>query len=270
MRPQPTLGTFFTMKKAFILYLDYWETIRHLNDEQLGALTRMLFEYQKEGVLPETSHPVFLAFSFIKTTMDRDMEKWESKAEKSRENGQKGGRPSKNQQGYIETQKTQQVISEPKKPVKGKVSVSDKVSVNGSVTDKENDIVIIYPPKAVESPKKGKHLFKNSPYFDLTTFTEAFKSTPCFARHPALDIELIHDMMVNSEAKGYMYLNWIQAAANWVSREPHKYTKSIKSAIQKDPAFALMTKGDIARAEHDAKMALQRKLINNGNDPYTY
>jgi ABC-type uncharacterized transport system auxiliary subunit len=68
----------------------------------------------------------------------------------------------------------------------------------------------------------------------------------------------------------YMYLNWIQAAANWVSREPHKYTKSIKSAIQKDPAFALMTKGDIARAEYDAKMALQRKLINNENDPYTY
>jgi hypothetical protein len=122
----------------------------------------------------------------------------------------------------------------------------------------------------LQSPKKGKHLFKNSPYFDLATFTEAFKTTTCYARHPNLDIELIHDMMVNSEAKGYMYLNWIQAAANWVSREPHKYTKSIKSAIQKDPAFALMTKGDIARAEHDAKMALQRKLINNGNDPYTY
>jgi hypothetical protein len=262
------------MKKAFILYLDYWETIRHLNDEQLGALTRMLFEYQKEGILPETSHPVFLAFSFIKTTMDRDMEKWETKAEKSRENGQKGGRPSKNQEGYIETQKTQQVISEPKKPVKGKVSVSDKVSVTVNDTVNENEIGIYIPSASLQvAPKikpKGKHLFKNSPYFDFATFSETFKSTTCFARHPNLDIELIHEMMVNSEAKGYMYLNWIQAAANWVSREPHKYTKSIKSAIQKDPAFALMTKGDIARAEHDAKMALQRKLINNGNDPYSY
>ena len=140
--------------------------------------------------------------------------------------------------------------------------------------DKNNDIDIYLPSASPQvAPKtkpKGKHLFKNSEYFEPLKFTEAFKGTTCFARHPNLDIELIYDMMVNSEAKGYMYIDWIKAAANWVSREPHKYTKSIKTAIQKDPAFALMTKGDISRAEHEAKMALQRKILNNGNDPYSY
>ena len=123
------------MRKSFILYCDTYETIKHLSDEQFGKLMRMIFEYQIGGITPSTSDPLFIAFGFIKTSMDRDADKWEQRAERARVNGLKGGRPKTNQDGLEETHKTQSVISKPTKPV----SVS--VSVNGSVSVSDNDII---------------------------------------------------------------------------------------------------------------------------------
>lgn len=145
-------------------------------------------------------------------------------------------------------------------------NVNENVIVNDTVNENE---INIYIPSVSSKPKK-KHLFKHSEYFEFDKFTEAFTKTKCFARHPNLDLERIHTMMVNSEAKNYMYVNWIMATENWVDRDPSKYIKTIKSVIEQDPLFSVMTKGDIKRAEHDAKMAIQRKLLNNGDDPYTY
>ena len=119
------------MKKSFVLYCDTYDTLQHLTDEQLGKLTRMIFEYQINGLIPETNNPLFIAFGFIKSSLDRDCIKYEERAERARENGAKGGRPNKNQVGKKETQKTQSVISKPKKP--DSVSVSDSVSVNANV-----------------------------------------------------------------------------------------------------------------------------------------
>jgi len=130
---------FYFMKKSFVLYCDTYDTLQHLSDEQLGKLTRMIFEYQISGITPETNNPLFIAFSFIKSSLDRDCVKYEERAERSRENGVKGGRPKKNQVGKKETQKTQRVISEPKKPDSDSVSVSD--SVNVSENDKKENRV---------------------------------------------------------------------------------------------------------------------------------
>jgi len=63
------LTGFFCMRKSFVLYTDLWQTIKHLPDEQLGQLTRLLFEYQITGATPDTSHPLFIAFGFIKAQM---------------------------------------------------------------------------------------------------------------------------------------------------------------------------------------------------------
>jgi hypothetical protein len=118
------------MKKSFVLYTDNWVTLKHLSNEQLGELMRMLFEYQIDGNTPEPSNPLFIAFGFIRSAMDRDLEKWNERAERARVNGLKGGRPKENQDGLEETQKTQSVKSKPKKPVNVSVSVNDSVSDN--------------------------------------------------------------------------------------------------------------------------------------------
>lgn len=114
--------------KSFLIYIDTFETLQHLTDEQLGKLTRMLFKYKISGEAPEVSDPLFMAFGFIKTSMDRDAEKWNKRAANSKKNGAKGGRPKENKEENIETQKTQQVILEPTKPVSVSVSVSGSVS----------------------------------------------------------------------------------------------------------------------------------------------
>jgi hypothetical protein len=227
-------------------------------DAEKAQIYDAIFAYSFEFIEPKLSGTCLMIWKLIEPVL--------KKGNINYINGSKPKKKAKPKRNRSETEANNKPNVSEVEAYKDKDKEKDK--------DKDEDIDIYIPsaspPVASKTKPKGKHLFKNSPYFDLEAFSEAFKSTPCFARHPALDIELIHDMMVNSEAKGYMYTNWIQAAANWVSSKPHKYTKSVKSAIQKDPAFALMTKGDLARAEHEAKMALQRKLINNGNDPYSY
>jgi hypothetical protein len=58
-----------------------------------------------------------MCFIPIKQSLKRDLVKYEERAERARLNGAKGGRPK--------TQKTQSVISEPKKPDSVNVSVND-------------------------------------------------------------------------------------------------------------------------------------------------
>lgn len=154
------------MKKSFVLYTDNWITLKHLSNEQLGELMRMLFEYQIEGVTPEPSNPLFIAFGFIRSAMDRDLEKWNERAERARVNGSKGGRPKENQQGLEKTQKTQSVISKPKKPVNVSVSLNDSVSDNVNVNSNfkkwsKDDLIKSMTPYADRYPKEMLNTFFN-------------------------------------------------------------------------------------------------------------
>lgn len=154
------------MKKSFVLYTDNWVTLKHLSNEQLGELMRMLFEYQIEGKAPEPTNPLFIAFGFIRSAMDRDLEKWNERAERARVNGLKGGRPKENQQGLEQTQKTQSVISKPKKPVNVSVSVNDSVSdnVNANANFKKwskDDLIKSMTPYTERYPKNMLNEFFN-------------------------------------------------------------------------------------------------------------
>ena len=159
-------GAFYFMKKSFVLYTDNWVTLKHLCNEQLGELMRMLFEYQIEGNTPEPSNPLFIAFGFIRSAMDRDLEKWNERAERARVNGLKGGRPKENQDGLQETQKTQSVKSKPKKPVNVSVSVNDSVSDNVNVNANfkkwsKDDLIKSMTPYAERYPKEMLNTFFN-------------------------------------------------------------------------------------------------------------
>lgn len=156
------------MKKSFVLYTDNWVTLKHLSNEQLGELMRMLFEYQIEGNTPEPSNPLFIAFGFIRSAMDRDLEKWNERAERARVNGSKGGRPKENQYGLEETQKTQSVNSKPKKPVNVNVNVNANVNENDNVNANANfkkwgkdDLIKSMTPYAERYPKEMLNTFFN-------------------------------------------------------------------------------------------------------------
>jgi hypothetical protein len=111
-------------KKAFVAYCDWLESFEELTDEEAGKLAKHLFRYVND-LNPEPPDKITkMCFIPIKQSLKRDLVKYEERADRARENGAKGGRPK--------TQKTQSVISEPKKPdsVNVSVSVNDNVSVS--------------------------------------------------------------------------------------------------------------------------------------------
>jgi len=111
-------------KKSFVAYCDWLESFEELTDEEAGRLAKHLFRYVND-LDPEAPDKITkMCFIPIKQSLKRDLVKYEERAERARLNGAKGGRPK--------TQKTQSVISEPKKPDSDNVNVSVNDSVNVS------------------------------------------------------------------------------------------------------------------------------------------
>lgn len=74
------------MKKSFVLYLDQYEPIKDLTDEQKGRLLDAMFNYHNNNNF-ELSDPVIrMAFSFFKETFKRDRDKYLKRCNKNREN----------------------------------------------------------------------------------------------------------------------------------------------------------------------------------------
>lgn len=96
-------------KNSFLIYLDYQEQFELLTDEQAGQLIKAIIKYEKTGEITKLEGMTKMAFSFIKTQLDRDREKYNKKCEKNKENGRKGGRPKKEQkqEDTFETEKTE-------------------------------------------------------------------------------------------------------------------------------------------------------------------
>ena len=108
-------------KKSFVAYCDWLESFEELTDEEAGRLAKHLFRYVND-LNPEAPDKITkMCFIPIKQSLKRDLVKYEERAERARENGAKGGRPK--------TQKTQSVISEPKKADRDTVTVTDRDSV---------------------------------------------------------------------------------------------------------------------------------------------
>ena len=81
-------------KKGFIVYFDWLETLERFSKEQAGEIFLAMFNYGKNGVVPEfDDFAVETAFSFIKRTLERDMEAYVKRCNANLINGKKGGRP---------------------------------------------------------------------------------------------------------------------------------------------------------------------------------
>lgn len=151
-------------KKTLLLYQEYKEYFAMLDPQDCKDLLLAVFSYNVGEDVPELEGMAKMAFVFMANAMDRNNEKYQKQAERSRENGKKGGRPTKDESeslgqskgaresekkpvypsktstnkdaledknlenpvGFSKTQKTQQVFSKPRKPDKDKVKDKDK------------------------------------------------------------------------------------------------------------------------------------------------
>ncbi len=80
--------------------------------EQRGILFTAIYAYELGEELPEMDPLTAMCFGFIKSSLDANAEKYESRCEINRENGGKGGRPRNNRTVLEETQKNRMVSKE--------------------------------------------------------------------------------------------------------------------------------------------------------------
>lgn len=76
-------------KKGFIVYDDNMEVVSRLSDEEAGQLFKSMLGYSITGKDPKFKGILEFVFIPIKQQMDRDLEKYEAKCEKNRENANK-------------------------------------------------------------------------------------------------------------------------------------------------------------------------------------
>lgn len=88
-----------------------------------------LIDYSEAGEIPELDGITQMAFSFIRSQMDRDSEKYESRVAANRENGKKGGRPKKPKEN-TENLKNPLVFSKTEQNPENPIKSNDKDNVN--------------------------------------------------------------------------------------------------------------------------------------------
>jgi hypothetical protein len=136
-------------KKSFLLYDDLYETLQYLNDEQLGKLTRMIFDYRINGVVCDVSDPLFFCFNPIRVQMDRDEIKYKDEVEKRSIAGKASAEARANKRQHNSThvesvQQNEQVSTNP----------TDNVNDNVSDSDNESDILNIAKAIVVDDKKR--------------------------------------------------------------------------------------------------------------------
>lgn len=93
----------------WIYHREYKEQVEMLTMEQRGMLFTALNQYAEDGTTIDGMDDLTkMLFSVMRARMERDLEKYETRAESSRENGRKGGR-KKNPQVSIENPENPQV-----------------------------------------------------------------------------------------------------------------------------------------------------------------
>jgi hypothetical protein len=187
-------------KKSVLLYCDLIHTIEKMDNETAGQFFKHYLRYIND-LNPETDNLlVDITFESVKQNLKRDLKKWETRAEKSRENGKKGGRPPKE-----ETQETQQVILKPKKPVKDTVTVTVKDTVNDILLKKEtkeSNLIFpfhsenfVYQWQIWKTYKKEQHRFTyKSEASEQAALTQLQKMATNQERKA---IEILHHTMAN-------------------------------------------------------------------------
>ena len=100
-------------KKSFILYDSYYEQVMMLSVEERGQLLTAIYEYESEGeVRIEMSPVAAMAFSFIRSNMDRDRTEYEERCAKNRANGKRGGRPKKEESKEEKEETVEETVKE--------------------------------------------------------------------------------------------------------------------------------------------------------------
>lgn len=177
-------------KKSFILYLDQQELFNKLPDEIAGKLIKHIFSYVNcEN--PEASDLLLdIAFSPIKQSLKRDLNKWETQLEQR----SKAGKISAERRATKANEAQRKATTVESRSTKSTDSVSVSVNVSESVSDSEvtkdrfAEFWSLYGKKVDSAKCKAKFsklsksdvelIFDNLPDYVLSKPDKQFRKNP--------------------------------------------------------------------------------------------
>lgn len=120
-------------KKSFIVYADWKSIFDELPNEEAGQLIKHIFSYVNDENPVSDSVLIRAVFAQIKTTLKRDLSKWENQLQQRREAGKASAESRRNKSNDRST-----IVNELKRNSTDNVSVS----VNDSVKEIDNSIFL--------------------------------------------------------------------------------------------------------------------------------
>jgi len=201
--------------KSFILYQEYKKNISLLSQNQKGDLLDAIFSFN-EGVEIKLDPIVEMAFSFIKSDLERNKIKYQNIIERNKINGVNGGRP-KNPK---EPKKPSGLFGNPKKP---KETLNDNEDDNEDKDDNKNEECKLINDNLDEIKKNEIELEKPK--------TKKFKKPSiqeikdyCQERKNSVDAEKFFDYY---EARAWKEIkNWQACVRTW---EKNNYNSNSKN-----------------------------------------
>jgi len=131
--PNEDSGVFYFMaenKKSFIAYSDWYGMFKALPDEIAGKLVKHIFAYVNDENPTSEDYVINALFEQVKSTLKRDLEKWE----KERSQRSEAGRKSAEKRSTKFNDRSTTVNEIERNPtVNVSVSVNDSVSDNNKV-----------------------------------------------------------------------------------------------------------------------------------------
>jgi len=170
-------------KKSFVLYLDQQDLFNKLPDEIAGKLIKHIFSYVNCED-PQTDDLLLdIAFSPIKQSLKRDLNKWKAQIQQRSEAGKRSAEKRANE-------KQRKATSVESRSTKSTDSVSVSVSVSGSVSDSNKYIdhfesFWLGYPKKVSKPQA------------LKAFKKVYKDLKLTDESAIEFIEMIHTDCMN-------------------------------------------------------------------------
>lgn len=197
-------------KNSFLIYTDYQEQFELLTDEQAGKLIKAIIEYEKTGKIVELDGMTNMAFSFIKTQLDRDREKWQEEKQKRSEAGKRG--MSKRWGHSKQDNSVTNVTTEDNKnnSVKNEITnITDNVDVDEDV-NVEVDVN--------KKEKKKRKIFKKPTVKEIQEY--------CRERHNSINAQYFFDYY---ESNGWKVgknamKDWQATIRNWERRNKSNQT----------------------------------------------
>jgi hypothetical protein len=165
------------MRKSFVLHEAQIQPLMGLSFEDKGRIFDAIIRYQFEDSEAELTPVLNMAFTYIKGQLDLDNEKYESRCERNRKNGARGGRPKDEKPtGFSGLQKNP---TEPKKAENENENENDLSFVRfWDLYDKK-----VGKPKALKmwmklSSKERDAIFNHLPKYINSTLDKQYRKNP--------------------------------------------------------------------------------------------